>query len=74
MTALFQISKGLMYDRTCNSIKSEQNTGVNTQEPFQKYILQDVNWLKLNEPSLIKKINGGGVMWLTLGLSLQRGT
>lgn len=63
-----------MYDRTCNSIKSEQNTGVNTQEPFQKYILQDVNWLKLNEPSLIKKIKGGGVMWLTLGLSLQRGT
>lgn len=54
MTALFQISKGLMYDRTCNSIKSEQNTGVNTREPFQKYILQDVNWLKLNEPSLIK--------------------
>ena len=49
-----------MYDRTCNSIKSEQNTGVNTQEPFQKYILQDVNWLKLNEPSLIKKIKGGG--------------
>jgi len=64
-----------MYDRTCNSIKSEQNTGVNTREPFQKYILQDVNWLKLNEPSLIKiKKKKREVMWLTLGLSLQRGT
>ena len=63
-----------MYDRTCNSIKSEQNTGVNTQEPFQKYILQDVNWLKLNEPTLIKKKKKREVMWLTLGLSLQRGT
>ena len=59
------MSKGLTYDRTCNSIKSEQNTGVNAQNHFKNIsghsILWDVNRMKVNELSLKKKGGGSNV-------------
>lgn len=50
MTKLFQMSKRLMYKKTCNYIKSEQNTGKNTQEPLKgPSILCYANHLKNKE-------------------------
>lgn len=45
----FQMSKGLMYKETCDSIKNEQNTGVNVEEPFKKHLWpfhlwQSISW------------------------------